>query len=378
VHVSRTSTYCRATASKGLTSERVGVGRQTDAGGANSSAEPPPRTLKAEVRQDRVEVCDKIIAVFRAKPSSEWRKLIAFSKQWKILSDSLFQRLQHRVDTETDQKERAGLKKLNRKLKEVHGELQRHNEVLARFMSTPESSWEALVTSGRGSLSTDFFAHMENLVRASHDDNAKRDEIARVATRLLVLVDALDKTVANEDAMAAAGLEFQNLLEQVTSMEDADRRIDDLAKSGKLDPALMLTMAKAYSSAKDTDYTKEQVRDVMAHLYFKAKESFAAQQPPAVRILKHLLWIDSPADRRKAMDEAFTPGAELATSTQDFLTTTPAEMQQIMEAILAAYDSNVSRSQASSGMQQDANGLMNPKVIEQMRVLLGELRKNYL
>jgi len=57
---------------------------------------------------------------------------------------------------------------------------------------------------------------------------------------------------------------------------------------------------------------------------------------------------------------------------------TPAEMQQIMEAILAAYDSNVSRSQASSGMQQDANGLMNPKVIEQMRVLLGELRKNYL
>jgi len=53
----------------------------------------------------------------------------------------------------------------------------------------------------------------------------------------------------------------------------------------------------------------------------QAKESFAAQQPPAVRILKHLLWIDSPADRRKAMDEAFTPGAELATSTQDFLTT---------------------------------------------------------
>jgi len=48
-------------------------------------------------------------------------------------------------------------------------------QVLARFMSTPESSWEALVTSGRGSLSTDFFAHMENLVRASHDDNAKRD-----------------------------------------------------------------------------------------------------------------------------------------------------------------------------------------------------------
>ena len=42
-------------------------------------------------------------------------------------------------------------------------------------------------------------------------------EIARVATRLLVLVDAQDKTVANEEAMAAAGQEFKNLLEQVQS-----------------------------------------------------------------------------------------------------------------------------------------------------------------
>ena len=56
---------------------------------------------------------------------------------------------------------------------------------------------------------------------------------------------------------------------QAKSIEDAELRIDELARSGKLDPALMLTMAKAYASAKDTDYTKEEVKDVMAHLYFK-------------------------------------------------------------------------------------------------------------
>jgi hypothetical protein len=48
-------------------------------------------------------------------------------------------------------------------------------QVLAKFMSTPEGNWEALVAAGRGSLGRDFFAHMENLVRASSDDNAKRD-----------------------------------------------------------------------------------------------------------------------------------------------------------------------------------------------------------
>ena len=43
-------------------------------------------------------------------------------------------------------------------------------------------------------------------------------------------------------------------------MEQAERKIDELASSGKLDPALLLTMAKAYAGAKETDITREEVR----------------------------------------------------------------------------------------------------------------------
>ena len=46
-----------------------------------------PQTLKAEVRQDRAEVCDKLIKVFLAKSPDEWRKLITVSKQWPLLCD---------------------------------------------------------------------------------------------------------------------------------------------------------------------------------------------------------------------------------------------------------------------------------------------------
>lgn len=88
---------------------------------------------------------------------------------------SLFARLDSRLRQAEDQKERSDLKKLNRKLKEVHKELQGHNQVLAKFLTTPENEWEGLVTSGRGSLSTSFFTHLENLVRASQDDIPKRD-----------------------------------------------------------------------------------------------------------------------------------------------------------------------------------------------------------
>lgn len=48
-----------------------------------------------------------------------------------------------------------------------------------------------------------------------------------------------------------------------------DAKIDSMAQSGALDPALLLTIAKAHTSVKDTDYTREEVKDVMAHLYFK-------------------------------------------------------------------------------------------------------------
>ena len=51
-----------------------------------------------------------------------------------------------------------------------------------------------------------------------------------------------------------------------------------------------------------------QVKDIMAHLYFKAKESFAAQAPPEVRILKFLLTVDSRRDRATLLDQAFEPG----------------------------------------------------------------------
>lgn len=53
------------------------------------------------------------------------------------------------------------------------------------------------------------------------------------------------------------------------SLEEADGKIDELAAAGKLDPALLLTMAKAYAAAKETDKTQEEVKDIMAHLYFK-------------------------------------------------------------------------------------------------------------
>ena len=59
----------------------------------------------------------------------------------------------------------------------------------------------------------------------------------------------------------------------MSSMEEAGEKIDGLADSGRLKPELLITMAKAYSAAKDTNMTKEEVKEIMGHLYFKASLS---------------------------------------------------------------------------------------------------------
>lgn len=56
-------------------------------------------------------------------------------------------------------------------------------------------------------------------------------------------------------------------------------------------------------------------------LLAQAKETFAKQSPAEVRILKHLLTLESAADRAEALSDAFTPGPDIETADTDYLHT---------------------------------------------------------
>eukprot|EP00951_Prasinocladus_malaysianus_P015577 scaffold119714_cov37-Prasinocladus_malaysianus.AAC.1 len=62
-----------------------------------------------------------------------------------------------------------------------------------------------------------------------------------------------------------------------------------------------------------------QVKDIMAHLYFKAKEAAARDQPPEVRIIKHLLSMEDPKERMEALEMAFEPSEVEAEGDLDLL-----------------------------------------------------------
>ena len=355
-----------------------------------------PGSLRAEAEQSNREVYDRLIDVFLARNSEDWRKLIAHSQQWPTLSEGVLKRMEERAvqaDIEAEEEEARRLRRTARRLKSVSDELSDYAALVTKYRSAPSREWESMVALYRNALSGDFFDYIELRVRAAaaaaaatgQEVSREAEAIAALGTQLAALVEAHDRVLADEEALDSATERFAELL-QSESMEAAEAKLDELAASGRLDPALLLTMAKAYAGVKETDITQEEVKDIMAHLYFKAKETFAQQAPAEARILKFLLAVESEADRYSLMEQSFQAGPELSTSQEDYLHTTPPALLNTIENVLAMYDgasgnkveSAMGSNSGPMGMAGQAASLMNPEVISRLRELQLMLRKKYL
>ena len=123
----------------------------------------------------------------------------------------------------------------------------------------------------RASLSSAFFDYLQFSV-ASLDPVKQaqaREELASAAARLSALVEMHDTAVRDADQLDDSFKRFQELLSGVSSLADMDTKLDALLASGSVDPALLLTTSKMYMSVKESPYTSEEVKDIMAHLYWR-------------------------------------------------------------------------------------------------------------
>jgi hypothetical protein len=354
------------------------------------------KSLKQEALEDATRVYDALIDVFRNRKQEEWKKLIVYSTQWPVLADGVFARLDAVAEDMENADEQLELRRLKRRLQSVSDMMASHKELLGAFRSSPSMEWESMVAHYRREMGPEFFEYIEIRIRASRaaaaaaaaaaekgeeqpasgEGDSEAEALAAIGAQLAILVDAYDSVVEDTRALELASESFADLL-QSESMEKAEAKLDDLASSGKLDPALLLTMAKAYSGVKETDITKEEVKDVMAHLYFKAKEKFASQAPPEARILKFLLSVESEADRMSLLEQAFQPGAEFSTTNEDYLHTTPTALHNTIENILMMYDSSSNGARGNS-MASQASSLMNPEVIKEIRKLKDLVFSKYM
>jgi len=320
------------------------------------------------------ETLDKIFDVFKEKKREEWPKFMSFSTEWPQLSKMVFKRTEERAAAIEDPDLAMDMLTMLKALKKVDEEIEAQRALLKVFQKAAEEDIDPLVTTRRAEIGPAFFTYVAMRADALHDDEKQREELVTLAARIASTCDALDKAAENQEAVEQAGQTLQKLLE-VESLQEADKMIDELAASGGLNPALMLTAAKAYNSVKESPYVEEEVKDVMAHLYFKMKETSGRQQPPEVRILKYILSMEDPLQRKEALDAAFTPGPPVETPQEDYLCTTPERLLVTVQTVLQTYDSQKT---TRMGLTGEAAELMSPQVIERMREIETEIEKEFM
>ncbi|GMH32461.1 hypothetical protein BSKO_00295 [Bryopsis sp. KO-2023] len=319
-----------------------------------------------------LEVYDQLIQLFKGKPRGDWKKLIAISKQWPMLATGVFDRIDALFEEETDPGTQLGWREFRKALLNVHTEVSRYDEILVQFISSKTYEWDAIVAANREHMTPGFFEHLNNLIAAGKDDPEEQERLKEISTVTLALLNIYEQAAGDERSLQFARESLMDIL-QSGSLEEADRRMDELASSGGLDGAMMLTMATMYSAVKESPYTKDEVKQIMYHLYLKSKEQTEAQQPPVVRILKYLLQIEDPSELRKALDDAFTPG-EFPSAELDYLSTRPSDLMRTINAVLSTFEEQ----KGKHTMLGQATGTMNPEVIQKLRKLEVYIRKEYM
>ncbi|KAL2939523.1 hypothetical protein RDABS01_033682 [Bienertia sinuspersici] len=311
-----------------------------------------------------IRVCDKLIDVFLVdKPSAtDWRRLLTFSKEWSSIQPHFFQRCQERADNEDNPEMQHKLLRLRRKLKEIDEDIQRHNELLEVVRRAPEEISE-VVAKRRKDFTKEFFVHLHTVAESYYDNPTQQNATAKLGNMCLAAVQAYDTANESIEALHAAEVKFQDIINS-PSVDAACRKIDNLAAKNELDSALVLMITKAWSGAKESNMMKDEVKDVLYHLYKTARGNLQRQMPKEIRIVKYLLTIEDPEERLSALQDAFTPGEELEGKDVDNLYTTPEKLHTWIKAVVNAYHFS-----QEGTLIREARDLMNPKIVQKLEEL---------
>ncbi|KAL6574177.1 hypothetical protein OROHE_001081 [Orobanche hederae] len=323
--------------------------------------------------QKMVRICDKLIQVFMVdmpKPT-DWRRLLSYSKEWDNIRPHFYKRCQDRVDSESDPGIKHQLLRLARKLKEIDVDLQRHNELIATIKKSPSKIGE-IVARRRTDFTKEFFVHLHTVAESYYGNPTEQDAVVKLRNTCSAAVESYDTVTASIEALNAAELKFQDIINS-PSVDAACRKIDNLAAKSQLDSALVLMITKAWSDAKDSNMTKEEAKDVLYHLYLTAREHVQRSMPKEIRILKYLLMIEDPEERMSALNDAFTPGEEVEGKDVDTLYMTPEQLHTWIKTVVDAY--HFCR---EGTLIKEARDLMNPTIIQKLEGLKETIQNNYM
>ncbi|KAL0361539.1 UNVERIFIED_CONTAM: hypothetical protein Sradi_3838400 [Sesamum radiatum] len=254
---------------------------------------------------------------------------------------------------------------------QIDEDIQRHNELLDAIQKSPSEVGQ-IVARRRKDFTKEFFVHLHTVAESYYDNPTEQNAVAKLRSECLAAVEAYDTATENIEALNAAELKLQDIINS-PSVDAACRKIDNLAEKNQLDSAMVLMITKAWSAAKESNMMKDEVKDVLFHLYKTARGNLQRLMPKEIRILKYLLTIEDPEERMSALKDAFTPGEELEGQDIDSLYTTPEQLHTWIRTVVDAY--HFSR---EGTLIREARDLMNPKLVQKMEELKKTIQDQFM
>ncbi|XVF59149.1 hypothetical protein PTKIN_Ptkin07bG0252600 [Pterospermum kingtungense] len=338
---------------------------------ANSQVEEQVEVEVAE-GYTMTQFCDKIIDIFlNEKPRvKEWKKYLILREEWSKYSESFYNRCRTRADKEIDPTLKQKLISLESKVKKIDDEMDRHYGLLKEIQDSP-TDINAIITRRRKDFTDEFFRYL-TLLLETYDSLEDQDEVARLAARCLSAVSAYDKTLEAVENLDTAQAKFDDILNS-PSVDVACEKIKSLAKAKELNSSLILLINGAWALAKDSTTMKNEVKDIMYHLYKATKSSLKSIAPKEIKLLKHLLNITDPEERFSALATAFSPGNEHEAKDRNALYTTPKELHKWIKIMLDAYHLNKEETDI-----KEAKKMTQPVVIQRLFILKETIEEEYL
>lgn len=128
-----------------------------------------------------IKVCNKLIDVFMVdRPTpTDWRRLLAFSKEWENIRPHFFKHCQEKADLESDPEMKHKLFRLCRKLKEIDDDVQRHNELINAVKVAPDEI-SSIVAKRRKDFTKEFFVHLHTVAESHFENAAEQNALAKM------------------------------------------------------------------------------------------------------------------------------------------------------------------------------------------------------
>ncbi|QDZ25792.1 hypothetical protein HOP50_19g83340 [Chloropicon primus] len=348
------------------------------------------QSLRGGEVEDENERYDRLAEVFANREEAAWERLMAQSRRWDGMREGFFRRLRERGEEEEGE--------LLGRLEEANERYARKKEIFDKLTEASDFDLEGLVALYGERLDQEFFDFCRDVILSYKSEKDEQERLANSMSAVITLREAQVDLEDDAEALQKASEQLGKILESA-SLEEAEKQIDGLLETGGMDPALMMMMAKAWAGAKESSMMKEEAKDVMFHLYNKARDGLTEQQPTEFKILKFVVSQPTARERRDALEAAFTPGLNYESGDTEYLSTTPEKLLKTVDTVLSTYElqrmkynlnpmapaqalktreGELTGSEVFVGMQQEAQRLPGSNVIEDLREIKVMIMRDFM